>query len=237
MNVVTPPWYITPDLQIGAVVAFLKRFGGEDGFTPEDIPELPESITQEPGTEEIPLLAVYLPDNDKEDGLNRTLKAWFWSIGVPNGCIRAYSGWHLSDSQIRLQPDHLHEPGIRWVMFNPYAYAELRPQDALTRAWSEKKTLAGTEVLMAAAIFTRWKEFWLLRREKPVPKLTPLRVLHPTQDLRGGVVSINYAVRTLSFQGPPGFQGFLDPPRPRLWLTVEDHTPKDVWCYPTIREI
>lgn len=139
--------------QISRVVDFLRRYGGESGFRPEDIPSAPTSERQL-------ILAVYLPDKDGEPGWLRTLRDW-WQFD----CFRRANNWLWSDfkfdtSHLRLVPGVEYTPGIFWVEYEPNAYLGKSPEQVLKLAEDDGVQLAGAEPIMAAVLLDDYVGSW-----------------------------------------------------------------------------
>ena len=156
--VTTPSWYSSVDAQIEKVSAFLELHGGQEGFMPSDIPDVP-NFTPRTKTEVL-LLTVMLPDKGRVKGVRRTFDAW-WDFIVPPAGMTKWRWEELkSDSKhLRLARDE-HKPGIRWVAFDPNAHQGKSPKQALEHVITHGTTLANAEVLMAAALFPEWVSSW-----------------------------------------------------------------------------
>ncbi len=157
--VTTPSWYSSVDTQIEKVWNFLELHGGEEGFTPSDVPAVPD-FTPRTKTEVL-LLTVMLPDKGRVKGFRRTFDSWWDFIVPPTGLTK----WRLeelkSDSKhLRLAKGIEYKPGIRWVAFDPNSYQRKSPKDALAQSATDGTTLAHAEVLMAAAMFPEWVASW-----------------------------------------------------------------------------
>jgi len=146
-------WYASAPKQIEKVLAFLEQHGDKNGFTPSDIPSMPNLVRQT--RTEILLLTVMLPDEGGVSGIQRTFDAWWNFIPMPADAAKTRGVQLRSDTEsMRLAPNINYSPGIRWVAFDPNAYMGTSPEDALRQSSNGgNATLAHAEVLMAAAMF------------------------------------------------------------------------------------
>jgi hypothetical protein len=149
--------YASADAQIKKALAFLEKHGdGQAGFMPSDIPPVP-NFTPRDNTDEMLLLAIYLPARDRESGFRRTFEAWWESVDPLVGLTK------LRDQDLLTEPLHMrlmrgvvYKPGIRWVVFDPSAFKGRSPKYALVQSGIDGINLAHAEVLMAAAMFPEW---------------------------------------------------------------------------------
>jgi len=172
--ITTPSWYGQVGAQIEKASAFLELHGGgQEGFRVSDIPAVPNFI---PRTKtEVLLLAVYLPDKGRVKGFRRTFDAWWDFIVPPTGVTKWRWEELKSDSKhLRLAPGVKYAPGIRWVAFDPSTYRGKSPEGALAQSVNDGTTLAHTEVLMAAALFSGWVASWN-GTDSPYPNLSGLQ--------------------------------------------------------------
>lgn len=139
--------------QVAKVQEFLHQYGSEPGFRPEDIPAAPASDGQL-------LLAVYLPDRGDEPGWLRTLHDWWQFDCSQRRNNWLWSGFQFDTSHLRLAPGINYEPGIRWVEYEPNAYAGKSPKQALKLAQAEGAELAGAEAIMAAVLLDGYVGSW-----------------------------------------------------------------------------
>ncbi|GEM_PF-1822372 len=166
----------TPDELIDTVSAFLEQYGGgQQGYQPSDIPEVPNFTPWGNNSKKKLLLAVYLPAKGRVSGLARTVDAWWDFIVPPTGITKHRWEELKSDSQhLRLVPGVKCNPGIRWVAFDPSAYQGKSPKYAIAQSAIDGTALAHAEVLMAAAQLPQWVSSWD-GVESPYPNMTALQ--------------------------------------------------------------
>lgn len=145
--------------QIKKALAFLNLYGGKSGRWPFAIPPFPDSFNPQTSTEVL-LLAVYLPDDGKKSGLQRTFEAWWDFILTPASYTKSsWPEYNKNSDYLRMASDvNQHRPGVRWVAFDPEANLGVPP----STCWENSMTgnLATAEVLMAVAQFTSWPASW-----------------------------------------------------------------------------
>jgi hypothetical protein len=177
----TPKWYFDSEWQIKRVEEFLDLHFGqrerERGKVSFDIPAVVPDFTPHTPTEVL-LLAVYLPRKGNRGGVQRTFDAWWDFILPPQG----YHKWRYEE--LRSDSGHLqliagkHRPGVRWVVYDPFANKDRNP----AWCWEDEDlvpALASSEVLMATALFPKlvagWK-FGLHQHSRP--NLSGYKCLH-----------------------------------------------------------
>lgn len=145
-----PEWVVSPEEQIKKVTAFLSIFGGEYSES-IPIPTLPWGIGR------IPLLTVFLPDDGKSTGLERTARAWwqYACASIPDS-RRIQLNLQFDAGHLQMLPEYEYRPGIRWVAFEPNAYKGMSADAARASAKADGHQLAGLEILMAVALFPAW---------------------------------------------------------------------------------
>jgi hypothetical protein len=155
-NVVIHPkhdYYLDCTTQICECSNFLRRYGGEDGFRPSDIPDRPSGFVPRTPTER-PLLAIILPKKGWMDGIQRTWEDW-WSFFTPA------PGHHKLMSEFQTNSEFVqpisgdHRSGMRWVGYDLCANYGKSPASC----WADSAIaphLATFETLIAAAIMPRF---------------------------------------------------------------------------------
>ena len=157
----SPNYYdVSPAQLLEKVSAFLELHGGgQEGFRPSDIPAVPNFTPR--NKTELLLLAVYLPDKAGVQGFHRTFEAWWDFIVPPTHQTKwRWEGLRSDSKHLRLTEGIEYKSGIRWVYFDPNAYQDKSPKDALAQSASDGTTLAHAEVLMAIAQFSGWVSSW-----------------------------------------------------------------------------
>lgn len=141
--------------QTELVSAFLRQYGGEPGFRPEDIPAPPNRRVRRGHRL---LLTVNLPDKGGDPGWLRTLRAW-WQFD----CTQRQDNWlgvTLDADRVRLAPGVDYQPGIRWVEYDADAYPGASPERALALAAHDDVRLAGAEAIMASTLLPGHVDSW-----------------------------------------------------------------------------
>jgi hypothetical protein len=166
-------WYVSPEEQLKHV----KRLNLEMkwGFTDADFPSVPVNFTPQVPTEVL-LLSVYLPKSGMVGGLRRTFNDLWAAIEPPEGYTKYRRPGMSGDARhLRLFGSRGWRPGIRWVAFDPTSYQKLAPSVARVQVKNNSgRILAGTEVLMAAALFPGWVAGFGVHRS-PCPNLSGLQ--------------------------------------------------------------
>lgn len=155
-----PVWWENTNHQIATVKEFLKLFGGEAGFTPDDIPPPPTNFTPKSPTE-ILMLAVYLPNKGRIKAIQRNFDSWWNFITPPEGFSKwCWSKLKSSPKSLRYVPGIKKTPGIRWIGYDPETYVGYSPDEALEYCLKDGLMPAGEEVLVATALFPKIIQYW-----------------------------------------------------------------------------
>lgn len=154
---VTPVSILSPALQaqVDKVQEFLRLYGGEPGFRPEDA-ALAQPLVGVPEDEQ--LLAVYLPHgSDGRYGFFRTLDAWFTFAGRER-LVECDSRLKSEPTVMRLTTEY--QPGIRWVRFRKNHDAGKSSTYSRERVVGLNGQLGGLEPLMAVSLLEGYFDGW-----------------------------------------------------------------------------
>ena len=156
----TPLWWTMAELQVERVATFLAlHVGGASNRWPLVIPPVPVEFQPQTATEVL-LLTVNLPAKGTMSSLRRTFDAW-WDFVVPP-CGYSKLRWDEVKSDfrhLRVVPEVDHQPGIRWVAFDPSANHGKSPAMCQADPGTVPR-LASAEVLMATALNPGWVASW-----------------------------------------------------------------------------
>lgn len=166
-----PSWWVLPHRQLERVMELSDELGW--GFTEANCPAVPQNVGL--GEGEVLMLDVKLPEKSQQPGLHRTFDELWQLIEAQEGYTQRRSSTLKATAELLRQvPGYTHDPGIRWVAFNPTTYQGLSPAAALEQSQADGVKLAGTEVLMAALLFPKWVTS-LLTDHTPAPNMPGLQ--------------------------------------------------------------
>lgn len=184
-------WWIPCEEQVKTVKKFLDKFGGDKGFTSNDVPPPPDcfakiTIFQERHEygelittvkrgavsdiyNQMLMLTVILPYNNKQRSIQRSFNSWLRFISISNGYKVPEHDYMKSDyDHLKLYGGVENKPGIYWVWFDPSANYNVSPKSC-RRNKSILPFLANVHNLIAMALFPEWPNSWDGSEDAPYP--------------------------------------------------------------------
>jgi len=222
-------WYVKPEHQL----EHLKHLNSEHnwGFLDVDFPtKVPMFVPRTP-TEVMLLVAFIDPTIVGETRMEETFDT-YWSYGISASRLHTKVTDRLyrqASGEMRraliMKKGSLGTPsdyraGIRWVGFDPNAYAGFSAATARRMAGKDRQVLAGPEVLMAMTMFPAWYRSWDGGRS-PYPLMSGL-----TFTADSGMHNLVPTVNRIDG----------DIPELRLGFSEESFTDLH-WASPTVREL
>jgi hypothetical protein len=152
-----PDWWEDCNYQIKVAMKFLRKYGGEVGFRPDDIPEPPANFVARTPSEVL-LLVCPLPDRGRIKSVQREFNSWWKMDG---NTMLWFQGKLENDSKHLCVIDGVeNNQRIHWVAFDPETYTSLSVEQANNKALIDRVTPACVEILNAIGMFPDWPKSW-----------------------------------------------------------------------------